>query len=627
MIVDSPKLTLSQNTKTQSTAFTIELNATTFEILSRDLYKNPIKAIVRELCCNAIDSHKRAGNDAPFDIHLPTIEEPYLTVQDYGTGLSCEGMGFLYTGYFKSDKRGTNDEIGGKGLGSKTPLAYTDTFSVVSCYNGKKHAYAVHKNAEGLPTLTHIYSVPTDEPNGLNVTLAVAEKDIYKFITEAKNILPWMPYRISNMLLSTTIHKPTALFATGSFKLLNLENCPVPRGTAHILMGNVIYPIDINPMHYDYKKDRVLEGTGLVIELPIGSIDVTAGRDELLYSEKTLTALKEQLNQAYEWIIHTIEQEVGKQPSLFYAQKRLADINNRLCNYTAGLNGLTLQYYDKTTGTRSPVSLAITPRAKLTGLVYKIQRRRKSFTVRKTDCLFYEEGITLCHSTNPVTKTAILRDGDFSDKTYLLVSNDEDEINAFYTLADAKTNDVSFLFPPKEKGARSKPVQQPKTYKVLDFKTEICMSGTPPDDALIIEKEGIEYILAPNIRFSKGTSYEHLGYLRATIPNLPNLVVVSKTTPKYGIPKNGKYLKDMLRNTLWAKYKGMTEEQALTHLALEKLNTIGYLSHNLPYNQYLLQDLRILTAWKLKVPNPLTLDNSKIHTAITKLLNTIKVPK
>lgn len=626
MIVDSPKITLSQNTQTQSTAFTVELNAVTFEILSRDLYKNPIKAIIRELCCNAIDSHKRAGNDAPFDIHLPTPQEPYLTVQDYGTGLSREGMELLYTSYFKSDKRGTNDEIGGKGLGSKTPLAYTDTFSVVSCYNSEKHAYAVHKNTEGLPTLTHIYSIPTDEHNGLNITLAVSENDINKFIAEAKSILPWMPFRISNMLLSTTIHKPTALFATDNFKLLNRENCPLPRGKAHILMGNVVYPVDIYPMHYEYRKHRVLEETGLVIELPIGSVDVTAGRDELLYSEKTIAALKEHLDQAYDWIVHTIEQEIKKQPSLFYAQKRLADISNRLCDYTAGLNDLTLQYYDETTKTSSPVSLAITPRTKLSGLIYRITRRKKAFVVLKVDYLAYEKDITLCHSTNPVTKAAILRDGDFTGKTYLLVSKDENEIDAFYALVDAKTNDVSYLFPPKEKGARSKPTQQPKTHRILDFQNEVCMHGAPPDDALIIEKEGTEYILAPNIRFGKGTFCDHLTYLKAAIPNLPDIVVVSKTTPKYGIPKNGKYLKNVLRAILWHEYEGITEKQALVHLALEQLNT-GYLNHNRPYNRHLLADLRILTAWGLKVPNPLTLDNCKIYNTVTELLNTIKVPK
>ena len=49
--------------------FRIRNSAKAFNILSSGLYANKIRAIVRELSCNAVDSHVAAGKqDTPFDI-------------------------------------------------------------------------------------------------------------------------------------------------------------------------------------------------------------------------------------------------------------------------------------------------------------------------------------------------------------------------------------------------------------------------------------------------------------------------------------------------------------------------------------------------------------------------------
>ena len=71
--------------------FRIRNSAKAFNILSSGLYANKIRAIVRELSCNAVDSHTAAGKmDCPFDVHLPNSLEPYFSIRDYGTGLSHE---------------------------------------------------------------------------------------------------------------------------------------------------------------------------------------------------------------------------------------------------------------------------------------------------------------------------------------------------------------------------------------------------------------------------------------------------------------------------------------------------------------------------------------------------------
>ena len=90
------------NVKSEST-FNIQTSAHAFEILSSGLYTDAITAIVRELSCNAYDSHVAAGNQSkPFDIHIPSRMEPCFSIRDYGTGLSHEDIIGVYTTYFQS---------------------------------------------------------------------------------------------------------------------------------------------------------------------------------------------------------------------------------------------------------------------------------------------------------------------------------------------------------------------------------------------------------------------------------------------------------------------------------------------------------------------------------------------
>jgi hypothetical protein len=102
----------------QVSNFAIKSTAKSFQILSSGLYANKIRAVIRELSCNATDSHTAAGTqDTPFDVHLPNSLEPYFSIRDYGIGLSQDQVTSIYTTYFESTKSGSNDYIGALGLG------------------------------------------------------------------------------------------------------------------------------------------------------------------------------------------------------------------------------------------------------------------------------------------------------------------------------------------------------------------------------------------------------------------------------------------------------------------------------------------------------------------------------
>jgi|GEM_PF-5755908 len=97
-----------------------------FETMSSRLYSDKVRAVLRELSCNAWDAHIAADkSDVPFDIHLPTDFEPWFEVKDYGTGMSHRDIVDLFCTYFGTNKSDSDKFIGALGLGSKSPFCLT----------------------------------------------------------------------------------------------------------------------------------------------------------------------------------------------------------------------------------------------------------------------------------------------------------------------------------------------------------------------------------------------------------------------------------------------------------------------------------------------------------------------
>lgn len=169
----------------------IKASAKAFNILSSGLYANKISAIIRELSCNAVDSHVAAGNnETPFDVHLPNQLEPWFSIRDYGTGLTHEQVTQIYTTYFESTKTDSNEYIGALGLGSKSPFAYTDNFTITAIRNNKKGIYSAFINQAGVPSIAQMMTEDTTEPSGVEVKMSVNDNwDYSKFRDEARTVI------------------------------------------------------------------------------------------------------------------------------------------------------------------------------------------------------------------------------------------------------------------------------------------------------------------------------------------------------------------------------------------------------------------------------------------------------
>jgi hypothetical protein len=294
--------------------FSIEATAQSFNILSSSLYSNKILAIIRELSCNALDSHIEAGKaDIPIEIKLPNSLDPTFHVKDFGTGLSVDQIYKLYTTYFSSTKTNSNDYIGQLGLGSKSPFAYTSNFIVESRYNGIKSVYSCFKNEEDIPSLTTLANLETEEPNGITVQLTVKPQDIYSFNSEARRAL--MYYSPTPIIIGGTVNpfKPYELKHTvcgTSWKIRDSEYESKMRGP-YVVQGVVAYPIDGQLLrdHGLSKMASVLTNTAIDFAVDIGAVSVAASRESLHYNKTTIDNLVAVFETAISEIQKTIQQQ------------------------------------------------------------------------------------------------------------------------------------------------------------------------------------------------------------------------------------------------------------------------------------------------------------------------------
>lgn len=278
MIAEEIKIDASINGEFESRKFAVKESPKAFHVLSSSLYKNPVRAVIRELCCNAKDSHVVAGNPEPYEVHLPTQYEQYFSVKDYGVGLSHEDMFNVFCVYFCSTKENTNELIGNYGLGAKSFFSLNASATIISRFNGKKRSYSAFKNEDNCPELSLLTCEDTDEPNGLEIIIPT--KPSFDFDSEAQFVFKYLgkPKTNKDYLFKEEIYD----IDTEHFALNHSER------SSYCLMGGVAYPIS----HRDFDGQIAdIIKHGVLLKFEIGDLSVTPSRESLSEDNKTRAAI------------------------------------------------------------------------------------------------------------------------------------------------------------------------------------------------------------------------------------------------------------------------------------------------------------------------------------------------
>ena len=275
---------------------TIVADAVAFKVLSDMLYPDKPLAIIRELLCNAYDSHTAAGKpDRPVQLHLPNALEPYLSIRDFGLGLSFRDACILMLTYFKSTKRDSNEVTGALGLGSKTPFSYVDSYTVTTWFNGRKFVFNAFINERGNPSMALLSRERTTEENGVEIMMPVRRSDYNLFVERAQTVIEW--FRVKPVVTGCKDFQPT----TREYEMEGTD-WKIARTGYHryyyrhdhkpyAIQGNIAYPIDVNSMPDLPTGYADLLRQPLYLFFPIGSISFTAGRDAISYDKGTVANL------------------------------------------------------------------------------------------------------------------------------------------------------------------------------------------------------------------------------------------------------------------------------------------------------------------------------------------------
>jgi hypothetical protein len=310
-------------TVSEESQFKMKTSRKAFQILS-DLYSDKPLAIVRELGCNAQDSHTAAGYpDRPIEIHVPNSLEPWLTIKDYGTGISHSDIYNIYTVYFESTKAESNDQIGCLGLGSKSPYCYTDNYTITSIFNGEKNIYNAHFNESNTPAIAHMFADITSEANGVEIQIPIKEEDFNRFINAIKKAFRFFTVKpiITGGTIDWTDEKPIfegdgwASYEGFSF------------GESYAVMGGVTYPIQPNMV--DSKHYQMLSKAGLVLRFNMGELDFVPSREALSYCELTVNSINAKMDYIVSDFATKVSEMIEEKDNILEALKAVNYLKNK----------------------------------------------------------------------------------------------------------------------------------------------------------------------------------------------------------------------------------------------------------------------------------------------------------
>ena len=299
-----------------------------------NIYSDPAKAVVQEYASNGFDSHVLAGQDRPVEVTFPSYLNSSFIVRDFGVGMSRAELEHVYSKYGASTKRNTNDQIGAFGLGAKSALALTNSFTVNSVQAGKRNVVIVSKDEEGGSSHSFLAEEATEDADGVTITIPVPNPREFERVLKQNIFIGWKPGTVlingeePDSIYNAEVYRE--LNGSGWYEFNTQVRARQSSDKLRAVIGPVLYTIPSNIASEILKSlgTTIPENTlreRLVLNLPNGGVSITPNREELIFNSKTKTAIQTALTEAAdqisEWVDTVIETADSRKDAAQAAQR------------------------------------------------------------------------------------------------------------------------------------------------------------------------------------------------------------------------------------------------------------------------------------------------------------------
>ncbi len=291
--------TSAQQTQTELNEkfFSISDPAFVFDLLRNKIYSNPILAVCRELSCNALDAHREVGKgDVPIVITLPSHQDSYFKVKDFGPGISPSRIDDIYLKYAASTKRDSNDQIGAFGIGAKSPFSYSESFTIVTNHDGKCYNYMAFIDESRMGKLILLSESDTEDQNGTEIIVPVKSSDIHVFQENVEKCI--RHWKVKPTILGGKIAYRNVVPVIGTndwFISGDRENYYERK--VKVLVGEIEYNLDSTAIKA-FSDTSILSAVNSDIYLcfDVGEISLAANRESVYLDQQTKKAIASKMS-------------------------------------------------------------------------------------------------------------------------------------------------------------------------------------------------------------------------------------------------------------------------------------------------------------------------------------------
>lgn len=283
-------------------------------------YDNPYRAVLREYTSNAYDEHVQCGQTRPVEVQMPNELSPILKVQDFGRGLTREELkGFGTIG--KSTKRDSNETTGGFGMGSKSALAASSQFTVVSVKNGKRNTVIVARDENNVPHMNFLAETETDDPSGTTIIVPITDASKFDDLEDF-----WVGWKRGSILVDDEEPKRSVYDSSNFNSVANgvayndRQNISAGRDMVRVLINQVYYKLPYSKLGLSFKQWELLRY--YIVKIDNGSVDIAPSRESLVYNARTTAALKERFEEVFSVSARALRKEVSKAENIYEALRK-----------------------------------------------------------------------------------------------------------------------------------------------------------------------------------------------------------------------------------------------------------------------------------------------------------------